>query len=38
VEVGLPISVSVPPGIRLLPGEHLNLSIEYAGSGTTAPK
>ena len=38
VEVGLPISVSVPPGIRLLPGEHLNLSIEYAGSGTPAPK
>jgi multidrug resistance efflux pump len=37
VEVGLPILVEVPPGIRLLPGEHLNLGIEYAGS-PGAPK
>ena len=38
MEVGLPILVNVPPGINLVPGEHLNLSIDYAGSGTAAPK
>ena len=30
IEVGLPILVSVPPGIQLLPGEHVNLFIEVA--------
>jgi multidrug resistance efflux pump len=29
MEVGLPILVGVPPGIRLFPGEHVNLFIEY---------
>ena len=29
IEVGLPILVSVPPTIRLLPGEHVNLFIEF---------
>lgn len=38
VEVGLPILVNVPPGTRLLPGEYLNLSIEYAGSGIPSAK
>jgi hypothetical protein len=28
MEIGLPILVSVPPGIRLLPGEYVNLYIE----------
>jgi multidrug resistance efflux pump len=30
VEVGLPILVSVPPGIALVPGEYVNLVIDYA--------
>jgi len=30
MEVGLPILVGVPPGIRLVPGEHVNLFIEYS--------
>jgi len=30
IEIGLPILVSVPDGIRLLPGEHVNLFIEFA--------
>ena len=30
IEVGLPILVSVPPGIQLLPGEHVKLFIEVA--------
>jgi multidrug resistance efflux pump len=30
IEIGLPILVSVPEGIRLLPGEHVNLFIEFA--------
>lgn len=29
IEVGLPILVNIPPGIHLLPGEYVNLSIEY---------
>jgi multidrug resistance efflux pump len=29
MEVGLPIVVSVPPGIQLVPGEYLNLHIDY---------
>jgi len=32
VEVGLPILVNIPPGTRLLPGEYLNLSIQYAAA------
>ena len=31
MEVGLPIVVSVPAGIRLLPGEYVNLTIERSG-------
>ncbi len=30
VEVGLPILVEVPPDIRLLPGEYVNLFVDYA--------
>jgi hypothetical protein len=29
VEVGLPILVSLPPGLRLMPGEFVDLSIRY---------
>jgi multidrug resistance efflux pump len=29
VEVGLPILVEVPPDIRLLPGEYVNLFVDY---------
>ena len=29
VEVGLPILVDIPPGIHLVPGEYVNLVIEY---------
>lgn len=29
VEVGLPILVAIPPTIKLLPGEHVNLFIEF---------
>jgi multidrug resistance efflux pump len=29
MEVGLPILVGVPPGVRLVPGEYVNLYIEY---------
>jgi multidrug resistance efflux pump len=29
IEVGLPIVVEVPSGIRLVPGEYVSLSIEY---------
>ena len=29
MEVGLPILVEVPPGIRLLPGEYVNLVVDY---------
>jgi multidrug resistance efflux pump len=29
VEVGLPILVEIPPGIRLVPGEYVNLFIDY---------
>jgi len=29
MEVGLPILVGVPPGLRLLPGEYVNLYIEF---------
>ncbi len=32
IEIGLPILVKIPDGIRLLPGEHLDLSIEYDGT------
>jgi multidrug resistance efflux pump len=30
LEVGLPILVEVPPSIRLVPGEYVNLVVEYA--------
>jgi hypothetical protein len=30
LEVGLPILVEVPPNIRLVPGEYVNLVVEYA--------
>ena len=30
MEVGLGILVGVPPGVRLVPGEYVNLAIEYA--------
>jgi len=30
MEVGLPILVEVPPGIRLVPGEYVNLVVDYA--------
>jgi hypothetical protein len=29
MEVGLPIVVSVPSGMQLVPGEYLNLHIDY---------
>lgn len=32
IEVGLPILVSIPPGARLLPGEYLNLAIQYSSA------
>jgi multidrug resistance efflux pump len=28
MEVGLPVLISVPPGLRLLPGEYVNLTIQ----------